>query len=184
MRTSNSRRISCTILTLILLVACPTPFSNYASNKGFYIEVPYVHQVGNYCGPAALAMVLRYWDQPTDQYELANAFRPFPSKGLSGVQLKELAARYKFTAHSFSGNSEMILDHLREGRPLIVAMSSSRLLNLNHYVVLVGWDAEKRSWIVHDPTDGPYRRLSEKKFIDRWNKLENWTLMVLPEGGK
>ena len=78
----------------------------------------------------------------------------------------------------------MILDHLREGRPLIVAMSSSRLLNLNHYVVLVGWDAEKRSWIVHDPTDGPYRRLSEKKFIDRWNKLENWTLMVLPEGGK
>ncbi len=163
---------------------CPISIPTDASNKGFYIDVPYIHQVGNYCGPSALAMVLRYWDQPIDQYELANAFRPFPRKGLSSLQLKDLAARYKFAAYSFSGSTEMIVDHLSKGRPLIVALSSSRLLNQNHYVVLVGWDAQKRNWIVHDPADGPYRRLSEKKFIDRWNKLKNWTLLVLPEGGK
>ena len=91
---------------------------------------------------------------------------------------------YHFAAHSFSGSSEVILDHLSKGRPLIVALSSSRLLNQNHYLVVVGWEAQKRNWIVHDPADGAYRRLSEKKFLDRWTELKNWTLLVLPPGGK
>jgi ABC-type bacteriocin/lantibiotic exporter with double-glycine peptidase domain len=173
-----------TILALTLVVTRPVFVPAHAAAKGFYVEVPYVRQARNYCGPAALAMVLRYWGQPADQNTLAGAFRPFPPRGLSGAQLKELAASYHFAAHSFSGSSEAILDHLSKGRPLIVAVSSSQLLNLNHYLVVVGWDAEKRNWIVHDPSDGPYRRLSEKSFLDRWGDLKNWTLLVLPAGGK
>ena len=173
-----------TILALTLVVSRPVFVRVFAADKGFYIEVPYVRQVGNYCGPSALAMVLRYWGQPVDQNTLAKAFRPFPPRGLSGAQLKELAAMYHFAAHSFSGSSEVILDHLSKGRPLIVALSSSRLLNQNHYLVVVGWEAQKRNWIVHDPADGAYRRLSEKKFLDRWTELKNWTLLVLPPGGK
>jgi hypothetical protein len=78
----------------------------------------------------------------------------------------------------------VVLDHLRKGRPLIVALSSSRLMNLNHYLVLVGWDAEQQEWIVHDPADGPYQRLAAGKFSGRWAHLDNWTLLVLPETGK
>jgi uncharacterized protein YvpB len=172
------------ILALTLIAPHPAFVRAYAADKGFYIEVPYIRQVGNYCGPSALAMVLRYWGHPADQNTLAEAFRPFPPRGLSGAQLKELAASYHFTAYSFSGSPEAILDHLSKGRPLIVALSSSQLLNQNHYMVVVGWDAQKRNWIVHDPAEGPYRRLSEKKFKDRWTKLKNWTLLVLPPGGK
>jgi ABC-type bacteriocin/lantibiotic exporter with double-glycine peptidase domain len=172
------------MLALALLAPRPVMMGAGAADKGFYIEVPYIRQAGNYCGPAALAMVLRYWGQPADQHTLADAFRPFPPRGLSGAQLKESAARYHFAAHSFAGSREVILDHLSKGRPLIVAVSASPLLNLNHYLVVVGWDAQKRAWIVHDPADGPYRRLSDKKFLDRWTDLKNWTLLVLPPRGK
>jgi ABC-type bacteriocin/lantibiotic exporter with double-glycine peptidase domain len=162
-------------------LVCATPC---AMKKGFYLEVPYVLQVKSYCGPATLAMVFRYWGSPADQHELASGFQPFPRKGLRGAQLKELAAEYGFVAYSFSGTTGLVLDHLSKGRPLIVALSSSRLLNLNHYLVLVGWDAACREWIVHDPADGPYQRLSAEKFSGRWAALDNWTLLVLPETGE
>ena len=37
-----------------------------SAQSGFYVEVPYVHQVRNYCGPAVLAMVFDYWDRSVD----------------------------------------------------------------------------------------------------------------------
>jgi ABC-type bacteriocin/lantibiotic exporter with double-glycine peptidase domain len=126
-------------------------------------------------------MVLRFWDRSVDQYELAGHFPSFPIKGLSGQQLKELAARYGFSAHSFPGHAQSVRDHLSKGRPLILALSSSRLLNFNHFVVLVGWDALKQEWIVHDPADGPYRRRSAKRLTAQWDQLHNWTLLVLPQ---
>ena len=170
---------ACSLFILFALWLFP-----YSSPKGFYLEVPYVHQVKNYCGPAALSMVLRFWDQSVDQYELAGHFDPFPSKGLSGAQMKELAARYGFSAYSFSGQTETLREHLGKGRPVIVALSSSRLLDFNHFVVLVGWDTVKQEWIVHDPADGPYRRRPARELTAKWGQLENWTLLVLPEAPK
>ena len=39
-----------------------------SASPGFYVEVPYVHQVSNYCGPAVLVMVFDYWDHSVDQH--------------------------------------------------------------------------------------------------------------------
>jgi ABC-type bacteriocin/lantibiotic exporter with double-glycine peptidase domain len=176
-----NRRLVATLLTPLLLLS---PVSLHSMSNGFYLEVPYVRQVKNFCGPAALAAVFRYWEHPADQHSLAGEFSPFPSKGLSGSQLKELAGRHSFVAYSFSGNQQSILDHLRKGRPLIVALTSSRLLNLNHYVVLVGWDEKESEWVLHDPAEGAYRRIKAEDLMDKWSDLDNWTLLVLPENGK
>jgi len=110
---SEPARVRAFLLWIFLLpFSCAT---TTAQEKGFYIETPYVYQVHNYCGPAALTMVLRYWDRSVDQYELANRFQPFPDKGLSGAQLKELASEYGFSAYSFSGQPEEIREHLANG---------------------------------------------------------------------
>ena len=129
-------------------------------------------------------MVLRFWDRCVDQLELAGHFHPFPRKGLSGAQLKELAARYGFSAYSFSGRSETVREHLEKGRPLIVALSPAASAGFNHFVVLVGWDASKRAWIVHDPAEGPYQRRSAKQLAGQWDRLQNWTLLLVPESPK
>lgn len=147
---------------------------------GFYLEVPYVKQVNNFCGPASLAMVLRYWGQETSQYDLAQHIQPFPKKGLSGSQLKELAEESGFSAFSFAGRTEDILNHLRQGRPLIIALGPSLLASSNHYVVLVGWDEPSREWIFHDPAVGPYRRRSEEKLSKKRAEVDYWTLLIVP----
>ena len=72
------------VAAVILMASMNQPHS-YSSGRGFYLEVPYVRQVKNYCGPAALASVFRYWDRPADQHDLASRFKPFPGKGLSGI---------------------------------------------------------------------------------------------------
>jgi ABC-type bacteriocin/lantibiotic exporter with double-glycine peptidase domain len=172
------------VVAAVILMASLTQPNSYSSGRGFYLEVPYVRQAKNYCGPAALASVFRYWDRPADQHDLASRFKPFPGRGLSGTQLKQLAAENRFNAYSFRGNRETVTEHLRKGRPLIVAISSSKLLNLNHYVILVGWDEVGQEWVVHDPADGPYQRLEAKKFMKRWAELDCWTLLVVPEPGK
>lgn len=163
----------CIVLVFPLFVALAHP-----SKIGFYVEVPYVHQVENYCGPATLAMVFRYWDRSADHHELASYFEPFPEKGLSGVQLKELARKNGFSAYSFLGHPEKIREHLRKGWPVIVALDLKRS---NHFVLVVGWDASRREWLVHDPAVGPYQRRSEDQFAKQWAKLDNWSLLVLPE---
>ncbi len=149
--------------------------------KGFFLEVPYVRQAENYCGPAVLAMLLRYWEHPADHRELAGRFRPFPKKGLSGLELKNLAAAEGFQAYSFGGDASEMLEHLRQGRPLITVIDPSVLTTNNHYVVLVGWDESRREWIVHDPVKGPYQRRPAGEMARQRSRLENWTLLVLPE---
>lgn len=149
--------------------------------KGFFLEVPYVRQAENYCGPAVLAMLLRYWKHPADHRELAGRFQPFPKKGLSGLELKELATAEGFQAYSFAGDTTEMLDHLRQGRPLITVIDPSILTTNNHYVVLVGWDESRREWIVHDPVKGPYQRRPAGEMARQRSRLENWTLLVIPE---
>jgi ABC-type bacteriocin/lantibiotic exporter with double-glycine peptidase domain len=148
--------------------------------RGFYIETPFVHQADNYCGPAALSMVLRYWGRDANQYELAARYTPFPEKGLSGTELKETAAAYGFSVYSFSGEAEEIQRRLRNGQPVIVALHSSRVSRMNHFVVVVGWDSGSREWIVQDPAGKAYQRYTADDFAQRWAKVDNWSLLVLP----
>lgn len=151
--------------------------------KGFYLELPHVYQVDNYCGPAVLAMVLQYWGRSIDQYQLAEHWTPFPKEGLSGAQLKEAAVKHGFKAYSFRGNIERVSGYLRKGMPVIAAVDSSSFArSSNHFVVLVGWDPAHRQWIVHDPAKGAYLRRRSRKFERRWAKLSFWSLVVVPAG--
>ncbi len=151
--------------------------------KGFYLEVPYVHQVHNYCGPAVLAMVFRYWERPIDQYQLAEEWSPFPKQGLSGAQMKESAEKHGFKAFSFSGDVERVSGYLQKGFPVIAAVDSSSITkSSNHFLVLVGWDPSRQEWIVHDPAAGAYSRRAARDFERRWESLEHWSLIIVPDG--
>ncbi len=151
--------------------------------NGFYLEVPYVYQVEKYCGPAVLAMVFRYWDRPVDQYELAGNWSPFPKQGLSGAQLKASAVKYGFKTYSFSGDEERVREYLSKSIPVVVAVDSSSITkSSNHFLLLVGWDASRQEWIVHDPATGAYSWRGARKFERKWAKLDHWTLIIVPDG--
>lgn len=179
-KSRKNRRIKVASSVLFLLAAQFIGSSVYGFSEGFYLEVPYIHQADNYCGPAALAMVFRYWKHPGNQHEIAGNFVPFPDKGLSGEQLKQTVTAGGLRAYSFKGKRSDLIKHLRKGRPLIVALDPSFPSSTNHYIVLVGWISASEKWIVHDPASGSYLKCDAEKLEARWNKLGNWTLLVMP----
>lgn len=178
------RSLNISFYFLLITAIQNNGYAENVSSEGFFLEVPYVHQADKFCGPAALAMVLRYWNHPINQYEIAGDYMPFPEDGLSGSLMKQAVTDRGLHAYSFKGTRSDLVNHLRKGRLLIVALKTPYPSPSNHYVVLVGWIAESKEWIVHDPADGPYQRCAEERFEARWNKLANWTLLVLPGNEK
>jgi predicted double-glycine peptidase len=145
------------------------------SETGIYLDVPFVHQSPRQCGPAALAMSLRYWGYDVDHTALA-ARTVSSAGGATGSDLEQLARAHGSTPRAFTGTDDRLRQLLRSGRPVIVALAAASGTAPNHFVLVVG--ATTTEWLVHDPAGGPYRRIEMAAFAGRWKRLNNWALLV------
>ena len=142
------------------------------------LDVPYVPQVKDTCGAAALAMVMRYWGDDVTHDEIAGRLLQKDLHGIRGSALQALAAERGLTAIAYAGDLDQLRTYLDKGRPQVVAWKLGRRF---HDVVVVGFDAGTRELVVHDPAVGPARRVAEKEFEKRWGGASHWTLLVLPK---
>lgn len=140
------------------------------------LAVPFIPQQKDACGAAALAMVLRFWQQPASEDEIAAALLEPELKGILGSRLAGFARERGMTAIAYKGDMAQLREYLAKGRPLIVAWKLGR--DRYHDVVVVGAD-EKRV-IVNDPAEGAGRSLDVRAFEKRWQAAGYWTLLVLP----
>ena len=142
------------------------------------LSVPFVPQERDTCAAAALAMVLRYWDVPADQAEIARELLEPELRGIRGSRLAAFARERGLTAIAYAGDLAQLRDFVAKRRPLIVAWKMGEGF---HDVVVVGFDAEAGEITVHDPAEGASRRVPEADFEKRWAGSGHWTLLVLPE---
>jgi ABC-type bacteriocin/lantibiotic exporter with double-glycine peptidase domain len=142
------------------------------------LEVPFVPQDKDTCGPAALAMVLRFWGREASRDELAGELSARELRGVAGSRLAGAAQARGLTAVPYKGDDAQLRDFVGKGRPLIVAwaMGGGRF----HNVVVVGFDGD--DVIVHDPARGPSQRVKRGTFESRWAGAGHWTLLVMPPG--
>jgi ABC-type bacteriocin/lantibiotic exporter with double-glycine peptidase domain len=142
------------------------------------LPVPFVPQVRDTCGAAALTMVLRYWDAPVQHDDVAATLLDPELHGIPGSELARFARGLGFTAVAYRGDATQLREYLAKGRPLIVAWEVDR--DRFHDVVVVGFDAERHEILVNDPAAGAARRISERSFEKRWAGAGHWTLLVIP----
>jgi ABC-type bacteriocin/lantibiotic exporter with double-glycine peptidase domain len=131
------------------------------------------------CGAASLAMVMRYWGQEITQDQIAARLLQKDLHGIRGSKLEEFARERGLVAIAYTGDRDQVRDYLAKGRPLIVAWRVGR--DRYHDVVVVGYDAEKGEFLVHDPAEGASRRVTAASFEKRWAGAGHWTLLVLPQ---
>lgn len=141
------------------------------------LGVPYVPQREDTCGPAALAMVLRYWGRPVLHDELAAALVDPELHGTPGSRLADLARAEGLRAVAFSGDFTVLREAIGHGRPPVVAWAMGR--GRFHNVVVVGFEGD--SPVVHDPARGAARRVARDRFERRWAGAGHWTLLIAPE---
>ena len=140
------------------------------------LDVPFVPQQKDTCGPASLAMVLAFWGHPGQHDALARELRAVELRGVAGSRLRDAASARGMQAWAFEGDAGHLRGMIAKGRPVIVAwdMGNKRM----HNVVVVGSD--EKGFIVHDPAFGASRHVETELFARRWAATDHWSLLVVP----
>ena len=154
-----------------------------ARATGLWLDVPFVKQVENGCGAAALSMTMEYWshqgarvdagaaDAGRIQGELYSAER----HGILASAMQRYLEDHGFQALPFRGRWDDLREHLEKGRPLIVALRSS---GEAHYVVIAGVSEDAVE--MNDPADRKLRKMGRAEFEKKWRAAGNWALLAVP----
>lgn len=142
------------------------------------LQVPLVVQTKEHCGPAALAMVLGWYD--ADSTALAATAEAY-DQDFRGALITDLAARARrsgFVARVATLPEDSLAVWLRAGVPPVVLYSIGiGPLVRGHYAVVVGWDPERRRYELHDGGPRP-RWMSSRELRRRWRPAGSQALII------
>jgi ABC-type bacteriocin/lantibiotic exporter with double-glycine peptidase domain len=163
-----------------LLAAAGAALTASAAADGVWLDIPFIVQEKNGCGPAALAMTIRYWGREADPAAIQRNLYPAAEKGVPGAAMERYLAERGFDTHVFRGEWQDLRTHLAQGRPLIVCFKPGRGPGL-HYAVAAGVD--ERTVALNDPADRKLRKWDRAEFEKRWRSTGGWTLLAVPRPG-
>jgi predicted double-glycine peptidase len=153
---------------------------------GAPLDVPFVRQQKQGCGPAALAMVMQYWQNQGAQFSdgvavASNIYRVLYRSDLGGASGADMLAYLRhqgFTAFEIDGAWSDLTENIAHGRPVVVCLRPSPKAPY-HYVVVV--DISAAQVVVHDPARRPGISIPAAVFEKEWQRSTNWTLIAAPE---
>lgn len=138
------------------------------------LEVPFIAQKPNYCGPAALAMVANFYGHKVTQDEIAADIYLPEIHGTLTADLAGYAQRFNLWTRQYSGTRADLHEKLSAGVPLIVL---GKLGSRYHYFVVLDYRGDEV--LVHSDARANLR-LREDDFLRWWNRADRWTLLVCP----
>lgn len=142
------------------------------------LPVPVVRQARERCGPAALAMVLRYYG--ADSVAVAEADRAYDPV-LRGSLITDLAAaarRAGFTATVAQIPEDSVRALLGRGvPPILLYHRGAGPIVVMHYGVVVGWDAMRQRFAVNDGGSAT-RVLGREDLMRRWRAAGSLALVL------
>jgi len=144
------------------------------------LDVPVIRQAPERCGPAALAMVLRFYGAPPSA--VAEADRAY-DRTLRGALITDLAAaaqRAGFRASVETPDEEGLRALLRERVPPVLLYERGiGPIGRGHYGVVVGWEPERGAYVVNDGRARP-RRVGRDALLRNWRAAGGQALVVRP----
>lgn len=140
------------------------------------LNVPFIAQKPNYCGPAALAMLANYYGQAVSQDDIAGAIYLPDIGGTLTSELGDYARRFNLWVRQYHGSFDDLRQKLAADVPLLVL---GKFGEQPHYFVVLGWDSFRQMVTVHSDTRPRYEMRLED-FRRHWDRAGNWTLLVCP----
>jgi ABC-type bacteriocin/lantibiotic exporter with double-glycine peptidase domain len=147
----------------------------------FVAGVPFVEQHSQHdCGPAALAMVLRYWGIGAGVEDVVaaagSALRA--GRGMRAGELRDYARARGLDAFVVKGEPADLRAQVERQRPLIVGLAQSTGGAMaGHYEVVIGFNPQRRLILTIDPAAG-WRESSFEAFAAEWAGAEQLALVV------
>ena len=167
-----------------------------ADLPGVWLDVPFVKQEKDGCGAASIAMVMQYWQaqqgQPannsSDSLQIQRTLYSANAHGIYASDMERYFQEKGFRTFTIRGEWEDVEQHLRKGRPLIVALKPVALKPVAlkpssggalHYVVVTGVGPEMV--MVNDPAQRKLLQQDRPSFEREWSAAGKWTLLALPQ---
>jgi predicted double-glycine peptidase len=177
------------LVTLVFLSTCFYGVMPAAEDSGVWLDVPFVKQEKDGCGAASVAMVLQYWlnrqdranNESVDAAEIHRALYDPAARGVYASAMERYFKQRGFNAFAFRGEWDDLLNHLRKGRPLIVALKPQETGAPLHYVVVAGLDPPAGIVLLNDPARRKLLKQDRADFEKQWSGADKWTLLALPQ---
>lgn len=176
---------TCSLLFFFLLSACATGpqteqlLSEQTLQAAAHIDnVPFIPQQEYQCGPAALAMVLRFRGIDVDSEQLKPQVYLPGRKGSLQIEILAATRRYQRIPYVINPRLQDLLREVAAGNPVLVLQN----LGLQwaprwHYAVVVGYDLGKQIIILHSGTD-PEHQTSLTTFERTWQRSGMWGIVI------
>lgn len=141
-----------------------------------FLHVPFVKQKDDFCGPAALSSVLKYYGVEKSQEDIAKSVYIPKLKGALITDLEKYAKDQGFKTELFQGSLLDIKRFIDEGKPVILLVDLGFLwISIPHYIVVVGYDEK----YVYANTGYEEKKAFDYKDLDReWSKMGRVALVV------
>lgn len=144
--------------------------------------VPFIKQgEDNTCGQAVMSMALQFWGQDISYQQVVNESNAI-NVGTSYTTMQNYLREKGLQAQSYyQSNLEQLIAEVDAGRPAIVLLEFDALF-FTHYVLVVGYNPQRNTIIIHESQSAPYVELDVEEFLELW---EAPSLVDLPVfGGK
>jgi len=146
--------------------------------------VRHEYQKWNNCGPANLSMLLSYWGWQGDQREIAAELKPnprdnnvMPAELLSYIQQHtDLKAILRV-----GGNLDLIKRSVAKGFPLLIEKGFDHDNGwIGHYLVINGYDDQKKKFITQDSLIAPNYPVAYEQFEKEWRAFNRLFIIAYP----
>ncbi len=146
----------------------------------------------NNCGPATLALYLRFFGWSGNQHDIANVIKPESDD--RNVNVEELIyyvrnyAGWLNAEFRVGGDLERLKEILAAGIPVMIeeTFTVDRKywpeddLWAGHYLLITGYDDANQTFTVHDSELGPNRRMLYEELDKNWQSFNRVYIMVYP----
>jgi tetratricopeptide (TPR) repeat protein len=143
----------------------------------------------NNCGPATLALAMRYFGWEGDQYDISDLLKP--DRADKNVNVEELAYYVRTRAgwlnaeYRVGGYLETLKRFLAAGYPVVIEKSFVMAETEGggwaaHYALLTGYDDVARRFMTQDSYHGPNLPVSYDDLEERWRAFNHVYMVVFP----
>ncbi len=146
------------------------------------LPVPYIKQLPDYCGEASVAMASAYFGKKLDQKKINQVCGVKVNRGAYSRELESGIKKLGFKTKSpywypnkteldFYADRNRLLQAIADNHPILLGFWANYTDKTNenswafdHFVLLVGYDLTKDSFIIHDPARKKFWTLSFSEF--------------------
>ncbi len=164
-------------------MSCAGRGSTYKNASGSGDEriienVPFVKQKGSFCGPAAMASVMRFYGRSISQEEIAKAVYTPKLKGALISDMENYAREMGYKAETKNGDLNMLMSIIDEGVPAITLVDIGKwIISQPHYYVVYGYDKSRMVFFLHTGFAGN-QEISFSSLDKEWKKMDRLVLII------